>query len=715
MIGTQPADGLEAEIRQGLADLAALDVERRRIAYEIAILTPWDEPGLAEARIALGAPLPPAPTPDEADDFLAWATSQDQGQLLTDLRHWRALLHDYRTKVRSLGHAVQRRSVRNGTGAIDAAVPALPPPPSIPVETTGLDQDILDGRDVASAFPTKLVIDPINSCNLRCRTCSQGISQDFPHSQLSARHLQFLAEAMLAAKTICLFGTGEPMLVKGLLPFVSWLGQSGKGRRIDFLTNGTLLDRKGLSAPGGLRLGVSVDGANPETFEALRHGARFDEVMENIRAFRRQRPEIELYLNATISRCNMDEIAALAALAADLGATAICFSPVHAYEPRLAPLALTAEDAPLLNAQLQEAQDIAARNGLVMHNSLPPEFPPGDGRPPQSKGELQAYLRALPEASPVQGASIEAASEALRHAPPPPPLAAFNAFTTRPVDLAEPPPAPAAGGIRMPHCFAPWKFAFVESDGRVRPCCVLDQYMGDINDQPFANVWNGQAYRRLRRAMLGRGPLPARCRHCTDGQRYEGADATLRHAAGGHQLHRLEFPDGFKPPASLGASLAYSFTLLDELAQLPPANKDRRIGLERLLALAGLLPDSASLCADKGRILAELERHDEAAVWYDRSVADSTGSAQAWEFHIHRGHYHWRQKRPQPAFTDFRQAAKLRPEVPSVRVWGRRAAILLTLRDAMVRIGLGEAAFDGLMTGMASIWRHLRNRRRPLD
>lgn len=69
-------------------------------------------------------------------------------------------------------------------------------------------------------------------------------------------------------------------------------------------------------------------------------------------------------------------------------------------------------------------------------------------------------------------------------------------------------------------CKRPWRHAVINQDGAVLACCYDDrsQYVfGNLRDQTFRQVWNGQRYRRFRQALLkGRSNLKT-CAVCTEG------------------------------------------------------------------------------------------------------------------------------------------------------------------------------------------------------
>jgi len=63
-------------------------------------------------------------------------------------------------------------------------------------------------------------------------------------------------------------------------------------------------------------------------------------------------------------------------------------------------------------------------------------------------------------------------------------------------------------------CYALWTHALVTADANVAPCCSAARVtLGDLQYQPFADIWQGGAYRHLRESMRDGKPLPE-CASC---------------------------------------------------------------------------------------------------------------------------------------------------------------------------------------------------------
>lgn len=69
-------------------------------------------------------------------------------------------------------------------------------------------------------------------------------------------------------------------------------------------------------------------------------------------------------------------------------------------------------------------------------------------------------------------------------------------------------------------CWKMWHSSVVTWDGRVVPCCfdkdALHQ-MGNLDNQSFGEIWNGQLYRNFRKAILKSRKEIDICKNCTEG------------------------------------------------------------------------------------------------------------------------------------------------------------------------------------------------------
>lgn len=70
-------------------------------------------------------------------------------------------------------------------------------------------------------------------------------------------------------------------------------------------------------------------------------------------------------------------------------------------------------------------------------------------------------------------------------------------------------------------CMLPWMHMHAFPDGRVYPCCLADYWhpVGDLRKNTMREVWNQDAYRKMRRNMLANKPC-VECTKCYEQERH---------------------------------------------------------------------------------------------------------------------------------------------------------------------------------------------------
>lgn len=330
-------------------------------------------------------------------------------------------------------------------------------------------------------LPAELQIEVTGACNLRCRMCLVRYAPAVGRREGALDYEQFVAliDSLPRVRKVTLQGLGEPLLSPHLEQMVGHV--AARGAEVGFNSNGVLLSapRARVLIEAGLSwLHVSLDGASATTYENVRHGpglrprpGQFEQVVANLRrlvALREQlgaaAPRIQIVFVAM--RRNVDELPALCELAADIGV-----------------------------------------DELWVQN-LSHDF--GDAAPETGYGELQEYVRE--EALFGAGAGHERA------------VAVFAAAAARAAELGlrlrlprlvQRPENRAAG---QAGCSWPWESAYVTHRGEVQPCCMVmgsdRATLGNLHEQPFAEVWASASYREFRQRLLGEDP-PEVCRGCS--------------------------------------------------------------------------------------------------------------------------------------------------------------------------------------------------------
>ena len=170
---------------------------------------------------------------------------------------------------------------------------------------------------------TKLYIEPTSKCNLACTMCFRKtwIDEEFADMELVVfdRIINTLPESV---KIIFFGGMGEPLFHKDIIYMVQ--KASGTGRRVELLTNGTLLSQDmvtNLLDAGLDMLWVSIDSFDTQSYENIRQHSSFSLIKKNIGIFNteRQRRErdIQLGLAFVAMKSNIGQLEQLAQFAQD--------------------------------------------------------------------------------------------------------------------------------------------------------------------------------------------------------------------------------------------------------------------------------------------------------------------------------------------------------------------------------------------------------------
>jgi len=269
-------------------------------------------------------------------------------------------------------------------------------------------------------------------------------------------------ETFTYAKWVQLATAGEPLAAES---FREQLEIAKKySLKVDLVTNGTLLNsdeliEEILQVLGCLR--VSIDAATKETYESIRIGAKFEQVIENIKRFNYFRRKIEqnrrppLHLLYVLMRRNIEELPQFIELAKELEADSINTTHVIIHQKKMKKESLVYHKE-LANYYMMVAQKKA--DELSLHLNNPPLF-------------NTVYD--------VQGRRSKNNSKS-----------------------------------EFKRCPFLWKQAYIEWNGDVVPCCVPGHpVMGNVKERPFTEIWNNEIYQEMRRRLNTDNPFDC-CKHC---------------------------------------------------------------------------------------------------------------------------------------------------------------------------------------------------------
>ncbi len=129
---------------------------------------------------------------------------------------------------------------------------------------------------------TSLIIEPTNTCNLRCSFCFVTEGMNRPEGFMSFELFRKVIDDVPELEHLCMHNWGEPLLNKDIFRMFDYAHSSGV-KHIVMNTNGTLLTSKMIDRIIESPLSIirfSIDGS-PETFKRVR-GIELSMIKENI-------------------------------------------------------------------------------------------------------------------------------------------------------------------------------------------------------------------------------------------------------------------------------------------------------------------------------------------------------------------------------------------------------------------------------------------------
>ena len=171
-----------------------------------------------------------------------------------------------------------------------------------------------------------------DGCNINCVMCSKKnnyVTQQCISPDIFASNVVEIFATVDDFQCGCMF---EPLMYPDFDDAIRLIKQQLKGEiRGSLVCNGTLLDesKRQILIQSGIfkRVRISFDGAYKATFEAIRRGAKYDQVVANVAALvaekERAACDINIEFNCTIMPQNIEELPDLITLAADLGVNSV--------------------------------------------------------------------------------------------------------------------------------------------------------------------------------------------------------------------------------------------------------------------------------------------------------------------------------------------------------------------------------------------------------
>ncbi|MDP8225730.1 MAG: carbamoyltransferase N-terminal domain-containing protein [Candidatus Lernaella stagnicola] len=325
---------------------------------------------------------------------------------------------------------------------------------------------VLDGER-AFVGPEQVVIDATNRCNNNCLPCwtnspllgELGPRPDWHRQEMPSEQLLRLLDevADLGTQRVRFTGGGEPLLHPAIFEAVERVKQ--RGMVAAMTTNFSAIDEAGVRrlAQSGLdELTVSLWAGTPTTYSRS-HPNKTERTFDRIEALlklyhERKAPHQEVIMANVLFSMNFQETREMLDFALRVGAEGVYYTLVDSVHERTDGLLLT---PPHLKVVRDHLRQVKQRVDAVVAEGRRFRLDNWDG-----------LTQRLEAAGAARGDYDKEAVEAIP-------------------------------------CYVGWMFLRILPTGIVAPCCRGTQKpMGDLNEQSFAEIWDGPAMREFRRYAL---------------------------------------------------------------------------------------------------------------------------------------------------------------------------------------------------------------------
>lgn len=359
-------------------------------------------------------------------------------------------------------------------------------------------------RPAVLSKPWKIFIEVSLSCNLRCITCAHskstfgGIMKD--------ETFEHIKPVLASARVIHEVGYGEPLLNKTFVEKLRYLKQSDIF--VDIYSNGMLLNKETAGHLVDLQLDqitFSIDGGTKETFEAVRSGANYSKVLENIDALHRIKTQKKskrpfLRVNYVGMRRNIKELPMAIRTLSKIGIKELVLSDMSPPDPDLAQECLYYYKD-VADQVIERSKKIAAqcRLNLIVPSAFnDPEI-------------VQTYYNMSGGCPGSMDQNEEFFPNSIEYSDQTNQLA-----NIQPADQSDDNENDCkyADSYKKYPCYEPWQTIYITYDGNVRPCCAMSESFGNIMQSSIEDIWNNKKYRLLRKTVNSKKPAFKACRHC---------------------------------------------------------------------------------------------------------------------------------------------------------------------------------------------------------
>ena len=320
-------------------------------------------------------------------------------------------------------------------------------------------------RVVHAGKPIAVSIEPTNSCNLHCPECPSGLRElSRPRGMMTMQTFRTIIDQLSPELAyLTLYFQGEPFMNNRFNEMVTYA--KSKDIFVSSSTNGQFMDQEMArrTVKSGLnRLVFSLDGTDQTSYGSYRIGGSFEQVKQGIshlvEARRNARTALpKIIIQFLVLKTNEHQIKEIKLLGRSLSADKVEIKTAQFYD--------YAHGNPLMPENFRYSR--YRRTGGRVDGRTGGQ---ADGRTGgQANGRTSFYV--------------------LKN--------------------------------RLPrHCFRMWSGCVFTWDGKIVPCCYdkdATHQLGDMNLQPFADIWKSEKYRDFRQQILQNREMIEICQNCSEG------------------------------------------------------------------------------------------------------------------------------------------------------------------------------------------------------
>jgi MoaA/NifB/PqqE/SkfB family radical SAM enzyme len=337
-----------------------------------------------------------------------------------------------------------------------------------------------------SAYPETISLFLTYRCNLRCKMCGQwgekGSSHAYPpeelKKQLSVDDIRRLLDNVASFRpAITLFG-GEPLIYAELPEVIRMI--KARNMSCNVITNGVLLESRAeaIMDAGIDEIIFSLDGPRDIHNEIRGNTSTFDRAMagfKKVASLKKERNSARPLVNisSTIFEMNYSRMDEVVRAAEEMSASSITFHHL---------IFLSSEIYSRHDRIFQDNFSCSSHDweGFVREHT--PDIDP------EKLIQMLKKVRSLKTDVDVSVYPNLPDSEIVKY---------YTSFDFEPESYKK-------------RCLSPWMVAYIFPDGSVRPCQSLNYSIGNIRDDSFKQLWNGERASNFRKTLKKDKCFPVR-------------------------------------------------------------------------------------------------------------------------------------------------------------------------------------------------------------